>query len=100
MMAERRSMADALSPVEAAFIKGEDPAVHRSPEPQAVELPPLRDRRERITVTVRLEPDVVAALLQAAAQRKGKRLMPYTQQEIVAEALKQWLQGEGFWPGS
>jgi hypothetical protein len=41
---------------------------------------------------------VVEALSQASAERKLKRLAPYTQQDIIGEALRQWLEHEGFWP--
>ena len=51
-----------------------------------------------MTLTVRLEPDVVAALVQASAERKVKRLQPHSQQDIVGDALKLWLRDAGFWP--
>jgi hypothetical protein len=100
-MAERRSMANALSPEKVAFLRGESPPPRPAPEEQPPE--PKAQRvspagRERVTVTVRLEPEVVEALSQASAQRKLKRLEPYTQQDIIGEALKQWLQNAGFFP--
>jgi hypothetical protein len=105
-MAERRSMSDALSPEKVAFLRGEpEEESPRTPErstPQrgTVEklqrpLPPSAGRG-RITVTVRLEPDVAEALSQASAERKMKRLEPYTQQDIIGDALKQWLREAGF----
>jgi len=102
-MAERRSMANALSPEKVAFLRGESPPPHPTPEepppePKAQRVLPAPAGRERVTVTVRLEPEVVDALSQASAQRKLKRLEPYTQQDIIGEALKQWLQNAGFYP--
>jgi uncharacterized protein (DUF4415 family) len=102
-MAERRSMANALSPEKVAFLRGESPqprpaAEEQPPEPKAQRVSPAPAGRERVTVTVRLEPEVVDALSQASAQRKLKRLEPYTQQDIIGEALKQWLQNAGFYP--
>ena len=102
-MAERRSMANALSPEKAAFLRGESPPPHPAPEEpppesKAPRVSPAPTGRERVTVTVRLEPEVVEALSQASAQRKLKRLEPYTQQDIIGEALKQWLQQGGFFP--
>ncbi len=101
-MAERRSMANALSPEKVAFLRGESPPPRQAPEEQppekAQKVSPPPPGRERVTVTVRLEPDVVDALSQASAQRKLKRLEPYTQQDIIGEALKQWLQNAGFYP--
>jgi hypothetical protein len=100
-MAERRSMSNALSPEKVAFLRGE-PAEERPSTPernteekvQRAPLPP--GGRGRITVTVRLEPDVADALSQASAERKMKRLEPYTQQDIIGDALKQWLRDTGF----
>ena len=102
-MAERRSMANALSPEKVAFLRGESPPPRpapeeQPPEPKAQRVSPAPAGRERVTVTVRLEPEVVDALSQASAQRKLKRLAPYTQQDIIGEALTQWLQQAGFWP--
>jgi hypothetical protein len=102
-MAERRSMANALSPEKVAFLRGESPPPRQvpeepPPEPKAPRVSPAPTGRERVTVTVRLEPEVVEALSQASAQRKLKRLEPYTQQDIIGEALKRWLQHAGFFP--
>jgi uncharacterized protein (DUF4415 family) len=102
-MAERRSMANALSPEKVAFLRGENPQPRPSteeqpPEPKAQRVSPAPAGRERVTVTVRLEPEVVDALSQASAERKLKRLEPYTQQDIIGDALKQWLQNAGFFP--
>ena len=44
-----------------------------------------------MTVIVHLEPDVAEALSPASAERKIKRLEPYKQQDIIGDALKQWL---------
>jgi hypothetical protein len=100
-MAERRSMASALGPKEVAFLRGESVQPRPSTEEQTTELKgqrvsPAPASRERVTVTVRLEPEVVEALSQASAERKLKRLEPYTQQDIIGDALKQWLRDAGF----
>jgi hypothetical protein len=105
-MAERRSMANALTPEKIAFLKGDPPEPHPSVEEQSPQSIPEKVRRaspapagrERVTVTVRLEPDVVVALVQASAERKVKRLHPHSQQDIVGDALKLWLRDAGFWP--
>jgi hypothetical protein len=96
-------MANALSPEKVAFLRGESPPLRQvpeepPPEPKAPRVSPAPTGRERVTVTVRLEPEVVEALSQASAQRKLKRLEPYTQQDIIGEALKRWLQHAGFFP--
>ena len=104
-MAKRRSMANALSPEKVAFLRGESPTPRQvpeeqPPEPKAQQVSPVPAGRERVTVTVRLEPEVVEALSQASAQRKLKRLEPYTQQDIIGDALKKWLQQAGFFPAA
>jgi hypothetical protein len=96
-MPERRSMADALTPEKMAFLKAETPQEHESAETKTMTDAPLRGGRGRVTVTVRLEPEVAAALSQASAERKVNRHEPYTQQDIIGEALEQWLRKAGFW---
>lgn len=49
-----------------------------------------------VPVTFRLPAHIPGALVRASADRKIRRLRPYTQQEIVAEALSEWLEKAGF----
>ena len=48
-----------------------------------------------IPVTVRLRPEVAAALKRASLERQLSGAEPNTQQEIVEQALKPWLEKEG-----
>ena len=98
-MAVRRNMTDVLPPEQVAFIKGEAPpatvaSASDKPRPTSLGHSP----RERVTLTVRLESDIVAALVRASAERKIRQEIPYTQQDIISEALKQWLYEAGFLP--
>jgi hypothetical protein len=98
-MAVRRNMTDVLPPEQVAFIKGEAPPptdASSSGKPRPTN--PGRSPRERVTLTVRLESDIVAALVRASAERKIRQETPYTQQDIISEALKQWLYEAGFGP--
>jgi hypothetical protein len=97
-MAVRRNMTDVLPPEQVAFIKGEAPPATIAPtsdKPRPMSLG--RSPRERVTLTVRLESDIVAGLVRASAERKIRQETPYTQQDIISEALKQWLYEAGFW---
>jgi len=97
-MAVRRNMTDALPPEQIAFIKGEaPPATVDSTSDKSRPMSLGRSPRERVTHTVRLESDIVAALVRASAERKIRQETPYTQQDIISEALKQWLHEAGFW---
>ncbi len=49
-----------------------------------------------ISLTVRVPRIVPPGLLLASVDRKLKRQRPWTQQEIVAEALTHWLQEHGY----
>jgi hypothetical protein len=96
-MAVRRNMTDVLPPEQVAFIKGDAPpptVASSSGKPRPTN--PVRSPRERVTLTVRLESDIVAALVRASAERKIRQETPYTQQDIISEALKQWLYEAGF----
>ena len=98
-MAVRRNMTDVLPPEQVAFIKGEaPPPTVASSSGKSRPMNPGRSPRERVTLTVRLESDIVAALVRASAERKIRQETPYTQQDIISEALKQWLYEAGFGP--
>ena len=49
-----------------------------------------------VSVTVRVPRFVLPGLLLASVDRKLKRQRPWTQQEIVAEALANWLRKHGY----
>jgi hypothetical protein len=49
-----------------------------------------------VSLTVRVPRGVPTGLLLASMDRKLKRQRPWTQQEIVAEALTQWLKQHGY----
>jgi len=83
-MAVRRNMTDALPPEQIAFIKGEAPpatVASTSDKPRPTSLG--RSPRERVTLTVRLESDIVVALVRASAERKIRQETPYTQQDMI-----------------
>ena len=64
------------------------PRTIRDPEPVAH--PGL------VSLSIRVPPEVPEGLVRASAERKIKRLRPWTQQEIVAEAITQWLKRNGY----
>jgi hypothetical protein len=58
-----------------------------------------RDRVEPgslISLSIRVPSDIPKGLLRAATDRKIAGLRPFTQQEIVAEALAHWLKKHGY----
>lgn len=131
-MAKRRSLDDALTPEEQAFMdKGtpapsrvkasskqkpkeepttrkEEPAMaarpamkedftHRSDAPvQPAPMMPGFSVPGVVSLNTRIDPEISAALLTASMQRKIQRQQPFTQQDIVAEALRMWLTSYGF----
>ena len=62
------------------------------PAPTA-EIPP---QPTSFSITFRLPSDLPSALLLAAAERKSRRQTPFTQQGIVAEAIRNWLHQRGY----
>lgn len=131
-MVKRRSLDDALTPEEQAFLntgaptpakpkqkasakkpkpkptpKEEEtvmarPAVkeefaprHSAPSPQP-QIPGGFSVPGVVSLNTRIDPEISAALLTASMQRKIQRLQPFTQQDIVAEALRDWLRKNGF----
>jgi hypothetical protein len=49
-----------------------------------------------VTMTFRVPATIPTSLLKASSERKMKKLRPFTQQDIVAEALTAWLQKNGY----
>ena len=49
-----------------------------------------------VSLNVRIEPEISTALLRASMDRKIQRLDPFTQRDIVAEALASWLKANGY----
>jgi hypothetical protein len=49
-------------------------------------------------MSVRVPPEIPEGLIRASADRKIKKQKPWTQQDIIAEALSEWLQKHGGLP--
>ena len=88
MSENRRSL---ITPEKMAFLKGErEPQQHsesRRPEPKKVEA-----KEDAVTVTYRLRPSLIKALRRVSFDRKEQKLEPWAQQDIVNEAIEQWLE--------
>ncbi len=75
------------------------------PESPAALLRPARAKAEKerggegvalVSVNFRLPSTIAPALLKASSDRKIKKIQPFTQQDIVAEALTDWLKKSGY----
>ena len=53
------------------------------------------ERRAPVSMTFRLPAELPSALLRVAMERKLRGEQPCTQQDIVAEAVRQWLRRHG-----
>jgi hypothetical protein len=117
---KRRSLDDALTPEEAAFLKPEEPARLRSTKskPQKKETTPMTRHaiKEVFTpdsspstnnpvqyslagtgsINARIDPLITTALLRASVERRISRQTPSTQRDIIAEALTDWLKKYGY----
>lgn len=49
-----------------------------------------------VSATFRLPANIPPALLKASSERKLKKVQPFTQQDIVTEALTNWLRKNGY----
>jgi hypothetical protein len=76
-----------------AFLREGDPGAKKSEkrhQPQTSK-PSESMAEERIAVTVRLPKELAHALIDASAERRKNREKAWSQQDIVAEALVDWL---------
>lgn len=125
-MVKRRSLDDALTPEEQSFLehgkqakpapkppsrpkstpRTEEPLMARAAlkddlAPRPTPAPPLPASPQfnlagAVSLNVRIEPEISTALLRASMDRKIRRLDPFTQRDIVAEALAAWLRSNGY----
>ena len=75
----------------------------RAERPSSKPFKPVREKEPepsphhtQMTLSVRLPSEIPLKILRAATDRKIARLRPWTQQEIVAEALTLWLRKNGY----
>ena len=66
-----------------------------APEPRRPKPEPLPNAGLAF-LSFRLPPEIAQALLTASLVRKLKRLRPWTQQEIAADAISAWLRKQGY----
>jgi hypothetical protein len=88
MAENRRSL---ITPEKLAFLKGE-----REPQQQSESRRPtslqVEAKEDAVTVTYRLRPSIIKALRRVSFERKEQKVEPWAQQDIVNEAIEQWLQ--------
>lgn len=125
-MVKRRSLDDALSPAEQAFLDQgthkPEPSTESPLKPQPEETPmarptPLKEaflqeaappvQRQKVShaakatagtgaINARIDPVITTALLRASFERRLEGRTPSTQREIIAEALSDWLKKNGY----
>jgi outer membrane biosynthesis protein TonB len=121
----RRSLDDALTPDEEAFLKQEKPAKPQTPKPKSKPQPQKKKESQPMnrsaikedftpdtssasnspaqyslagtgSVNARIDPLITTALLRASLERRIERQTPTTQRDIIAEALSDWLKKHGY----
>ena len=117
-MVKRRSLDDALTPEEEAFLKLTTTTKQQSIKPKPKKESPLMPRPaikedfapdESVasntpaqyslvgtgSINARIDPAIATALLRASVERRIERQAPSTQRDIIAEALSDWLKKHG-----
>jgi hypothetical protein len=87
--------------VDSVKVQASAAAPRQSDEPQhPAKAKIVKERGDEIvaivSATFRLPATIPPALLKASSERKLKKIQPFTQQGIVAEALTAWLQKNGY----
>lgn len=122
-MVKRRSLDDALTPEEEAFLNMGKPAPVTPSEPKskpkpkketpAMAKPAVKEQFTPDTspasgnpaqyalagtgsINARIDPLITTALLRASVERRISRQTPSTQRDIIAEALSEWLKKHGY----
>lgn len=79
-------------PVASSVVTAEPQPKPRAKKEPAAAASPL------VSLYVRLPSDLSQSLLKASLERKMNKTRPFTQQDIMAEALQTWLQKNGYTP--
>ena len=121
-MTQRRTLVEGLSPadpdqqqLEEDFVYGrsgneaeepgsveQDPPAHEKMTAESQQHTPTQDSRilpqfaGRVPITTRTRPEVASAVKRAALTRQLDGIVPYSVQDIVEEALEQWLRTNGY----
>jgi hypothetical protein len=89
--------------VTAATVKPQEDTAVSKPVSEPQRPVATRTEKERegetiaiVSATFRLPANIPPVLLKASSERKIKKIQPYTQQDIVAEALTVWLKKNGY----
>lgn len=72
------------------------PQISRVRPPKVVDIPEDAVKRGLVPLSVRIQADLSDFLLRVAFERKLQRKEPYSQQDIVTEAVTQWLRKHGY----
>jgi hypothetical protein len=91
----RRSLSETLSPEESQFLQGGKPERESKKATKKESLQTSLEEEGAITVTFRLPPSLLKMLQRTSLERKLARQKPYSQQEIVTEAIREWLGKHG-----
>lgn len=107
-MTKRRSLGDALTPEQETFLAAGNAAtpnvapdelggIDAIPAKPQIEIKPPQTISNGwlVPITTRIKAPMMEALARASMERKLQRLEPYTQQDIVSEALADWLKAKG-----
>lgn len=112
-MAKRRSLNDGLTPEEEAFLHQSSSVPAPVPTQKPRQSAKQKETTERsappvqapipvaafpgvVSLNTRISASLGTALLAASMQRKIQRLEPFTQQDIVSEAVETWLKTNGY----
>ena len=117
-MVKRRTLGEGLTPEEESFLKGNQTPAKPKPQPQkqkekkpmnqtalkqefvptpmAEPIAPPTMHTGMVGLNTRVEPAISAALLRASVERKIQRKSRAAVQDIVNEALTEWLKQAGY----
>jgi hypothetical protein len=76
-------------------LAGNQALIDPGPQPASPPGTPAKPKEALVTIAHRWPRALVDALIQASAARKVARQKPWLQQEITAEAMREWLERHG-----
>lgn len=102
LVASQAAVPSPPQPAQPVAVATEPP--EEKPEAKAAKPKKIREREPEpvasnalVSMTFRVPAELPSALVRASADRKARRIRPFTQQEILSEALVQWLKRNDYY---
>jgi hypothetical protein len=101
MQQNRKSLLESIEPAASAFVQEGNPKIKQEKKKKLEEVQPVEEQEHKVPfnngtaplkpVTFMLSTDLVDEIMMLSATRKIIKKKPYSQKDILTEALRDWI---------